>query len=875
MTVHSIPLVARRSTAGAPGRMSTAPPLDTAWVEQMRRVALIVFPALTVFSLLAPGLAGRIFWTIAIACLPLFFVLAGYHRWRRICPLAFVAQLPTRAGRPGHRRAGKWLQAHFYHVSFGVLVFSLWVRLVATNGDGYMLAIFLVVIAAAALTTDALFTGKTWCNYVCPISFVEKLYTEPRNLRTTANSQCEKCTACKSACPDINEENSYWKEIQLPAKRHVYLAFPGVVLAFYVFYYLQAGSWDYYFGGRWTNQVGLIRTAFLPGTDAQTAGFFFWPSLPRAAAAAVTLLLGAVGSFALFSMLERTVGPWLIRSGRVSDAAGVRHITFTIAAFTAFLTFYSFAGAPTLRLVPGLTHFFQLLVVTTATLFLVRRMGRRHSTFVEETLARQIIAKWPWADAPPPRDLREAFLVHRIRSQSHEEARTRALELYKEAVRETVNSGIISRVDVHHLETIRDQMRISQADHERVMAELADEDDRVLDPAVVVSPEKHLQLETYGEALAVHFARWRTASGVADDAAVRALREEYGVTEQEHAAVLDRLVRRNAGIAAHLVDVPAAIEVLLATVRQLESTRSRAARFLARLLTRRSERAADGLLRTIGTDSPEVRAIRAGLLSQDPAERGTALAALCARVSPAIGARLADAQRRAQEAQRVPEDLHTALRRQFASPDPYIRAAALYTLESIDAATDADFAALDGDEHAIVQETVASGRRVAAGHTIKAEPTTLAKMIGLKAIALFDGLEPEDLAELARAGEESWYTHGETLCREGDLGDELFVLLDGEVSILHRDGDTDRIVATEGPGSVIGELAVLDPAPRNATVVVSDIAVRVLRLAGPPFRRALNASPAVSEVIIRLLARRLRVQGQSSKTTADSTFQRR
>jgi hypothetical protein len=874
MTVQFVPLVARGASAAAPGGLSAAPALDSGWVEQTRRAAVVVFPALVVFSLLAPGRAGRVFWTIAIACLPLFFVIAGYHRWRRICPLAFIAQLSTRMSRPGRRRAGKWLQAHAYHVSFAVLFGSLWLRLVATNGDGYLLAMFLVAISVAALATDALFTGKTWCNYVCPISFVEKIYTEPRNLRATPNSQCQKCTACKPACPDINEENSYWKEILHPAKRDVYFSFPGLVLAFYGFYYLQAGSWDYYFGGRWTNQIGLIRTAFLPGSDARTAGFFFWPAVPRAAAAVITLLLGAACSLSLFSLLERPFGRWLIKNGRVGDEAGVRHIMFTLAAFTAFVTFYSFAGAPTLRLLPGLPHIFQLLVVTTATLFLVRRFRRRHNEFVEETLARQIIAKWPWTDAPAPRDLREAFLVHRIRSQSHDEARSRAIELYKEAVRDTVHSGIISRVEVHHLETIRDQMHISQADHERVMTELADED-RGLDPALIVSPEKHLQLETYAQGLALHLARWRTAAGAVDDAAIRALRHEYGVTEQEHAAVLDRLVRRNEGIAAHLVDVPAAIEMSVSTVQQLELLRSPAARFLALLLVRRSERAADGLLRAIGSDSPEIRAIRSGLLSGVPADRRAALAALGSRVSPAIAARLNDAQHRAQQQLGGHPDLAASLRNQFASPDPYIRAAALYTLESIDAATESDYAALDHDEHAIVQETVTSGRRFAAGQTIRVEPTTLAKMIGLKSIAIFEGLQPEDLAELARAGKESWFTQGETLCREGELGDELFVLLDGEVSVLVRDGDVDRVVAIEGPGSVIGELAVLDPAPRNASVVASTVAVRALCLAGGPFRQALNASPAVSEVIIRMLARRLRAQNPSSKPVADSTLQRR
>ena len=93
------------------------------------------------------------------------------------------------------------------------------------------------------------------------------------------------------------------------------------------------------------------------------------------------------------------------------------------------------------------------------------------------------------------------------------------------------------------------------------------------------------------------------------------------------------------------------------------------------------------------------------------------------------------------------------------------------------------------------------------------------------------------------------------------------MLLDGEVSVSHGGA-----VTTEGPGSCIGELAVLDPAPREATVVASTIAVRTLRLTGGSFRQALGASPVVSEGIIRSLARRLRsatgLKGASEAVTA-------
>ena len=502
-------------------------PPDAWWVEPVARASVVVFLGLIALAVARPHVAGRVFWTVAVASLPLVFVVAGYHRWRRICPLAWIAQIPTRFGRAGRRRAGPWLQAHAYDVTLGVLGVSLWLRLVATNGDGPALAAFLVLLSISAVIVGVLYTGKTWCNYICPVSLVEKLYTEPRGLRDTPNSQCATCTACKPACPDINEENSYWKEVLAPAKSRAYYAFPGVVIAFYTYYYLQAGTWAYYFDGTWTDQAGLIRTAFLPGRDPVTAGFFFLPVVPRAVAAAATLAGGAALSLVTLTAVEPRLGALLRTRGVTLDEAGLRSTMFSIAAFLAFVSFYSFAGAPTLRLLPGLPHVFQLLVVATATLFLVRRIGRRQSTFTEETLARKIIANWKWDDIPPPKNLREAFLIHTVRSQSHEEGRKRLLELYKQSVRDSLQSGVVSRGEVHRLESLRSQMGIATTDHERVMAELADEQGGfAASEARLTSPEKQLQLETYAEALAVHLERQRDSDRPTDDAVVRDLRKQ-------------------------------------------------------------------------------------------------------------------------------------------------------------------------------------------------------------------------------------------------------------------------------------------------------------------------------------------------------------
>jgi cyclic nucleotide-binding protein len=843
---------ARSATRTTPRSRAPQPrPADAWWVEPARLSALVIFPALIVFSLMQPWLAGRVFWTVAVASLPLIFVLAGYHRWRRICPLAFVAQLPERVGRGGKRRAGPWLQAHAYHLTFGVLLTCLWLRLVATNGDGYLLTTFLVGLCLAAMGIGLVFTGKTWCNYVCPVSLVEKLYTEPRGLRETPNSQCGACTACRPACPDINEENSFWKEILQPAKRDVYFAFPGVVLAFYGYYFLQAGRWSYYFSGDWTREVGLVRTAFSAGVDAVTAGFYFAPRVPRAAAAALTLATGALAGWALLRWLEPRIGRLLERRGHSLDESGLRSVMFTIAAFSAFVSFYSFAGAPTLRLVPGLPHAFQLVVVATATLVFVRRINRRQETFAEETLARRIIANWKWSDMPPPRDLREAFLIHTIRSQSHEEARQRLLDLYKTAVRESVESGVVSRGEIHRLEALRSQLHISDTDHERVMAELADERGGLAAMvAHATSPEKQLQLETYGEALALHLDR---QGGAADEAFVRALRERYNVTPDEHALVLDQLLQSGNGVAAHLGEAPQIIEWSAAATAGLNTNRSPVARFLVRLLQRRWHRAATSLAHTLGAGSDDADSRVQALLSPEAHVRDEAFTAMAGGVSRATAASLMEAIRRAREALGSSPGVAELLRLQLASSDPYLRATAFYLLDHMDETTGAECAQMAADEHPFARETGMAALAAVVGET-QPDASTLEKMIGLRSIGIFDDLEPEDLAQLARAGAETWFTSGEPLCQEGELSDVVFVLLDGEVTV----SQGPCRVGVEGPGSCIGELAVLDPAPRESTVVASTVAVRTLRLTGGAFRQALGASPGVSEAVIRILARRLR-----------------
>jgi Cyclic nucleotide-binding domain/4Fe-4S binding domain len=836
------------------------------WVEPIKWVALAVFIAVPVFAhtQMMENVAGRIVWTVVVAGIPLFIVLIGYHRWRRLCPLAFFAQIPVRLKRPGILKAQPWLEKNYYYVSFGVFFFSLWVRLIATNGDGHAISAFFVMIALAALIFGVFYTGKTWCNYICPLSFIEKIYTEPHGLRETKNSQCTKCTACKKSCPDINEENGYWKELDSKPKRFVYFAFPGLVFGFYFYYYLQAGTWGYYFDGAWTHQPMVAHWAFMPGRNAETAGFFFWQGVPRAVAAILTLAVCALFSYILFSLLERPIGNWMRRRDPEMEAGRVRHVMMTLTAFTAFVTFYTFAGAPTLWRAPwAVPHIFIIVMALTATLYLARRIRRKQTTFAEETLARNVIKRWEWTDKPP-RDLHEAFLLHTIRTRESTKGAVQVVEIYKDAVREALANGFVTREEVQLLESLRNQLQIKKADHDKVMAALAEEERALLsDPTKQISAEKRLQLQTYRHALENYLDRVLAAEGTYDDSFIVQLRSEYRVTREEHAAVLQEVLGEDREMAARLAEQAAVVERAAQTIQALELQPSPAHDFLRDLLRRKRSRAVDSLVRGLSfmIEEETSQTVRQGLFSSDLGERETVIEKLRSIVTPSIAEKLLTTYRETVLSESSMPTLTEMLQARTDDADPYVRAVALYALGERGAARDELLDRLIADEHELVRETALHLKE--RGGTDSGEHhqlITIEKMIALRSAPIFSTISPEGLAELARASIEDEYAPGNTLCVEGEQGNEVFILLKGEVKILKHDADGERFIGTEKAGGFIGEMAILDPAPRSATLVAGDEGTRALRLNGVAFRDSLNRDSTIASSVIRTLAQRLRRQ---------------
>jgi CRP/FNR family transcriptional regulator, cyclic AMP receptor protein len=99
----------------------------------------------------------------------------------------------------------------------------------------------------------------------------------------------------------------------------------------------------------------------------------------------------------------------------------------------------------------------------------------------------------------------------------------------------------------------------------------------------------------------------------------------------------------------------------------------------------------------------------------------------------------------------------------------------------------------------------------------------------LAAVPLFSRCSKGQLQEIGRVADELTVKAGTVLARQGDIGRELFVIVDGTASV-SRDGE---LVATIGKGGFVGELAVIARVPRNATVTAeSDLDLLVLTPSG-------------------------------------------
>jgi len=130
----------------------------------------------------------------------------------------------------------------------------------------------------------------------------------------------------------------------------------------------------------------------------------------------------------------------------------------------------------------------------------------------------------------------------------------------------------------------------------------------------------------------------------------------------------------------------------------------------------------------------------------------------------------------------------------------------------------------------------------------------------LKNVSLFAFMNEEQLQAVARIMSERWGEDSEYLCHQGDDGDEMYIIVQGDVEIVKESGEEDKIIYRANKGEAIGEMQVLSRSARAAAMRCKGD-VHLLVIEGDHFRSLMHQYPDMSDRVILMLVQKLAAAG--------------
>ena len=128
----------------------------------------------------------------------------------------------------------------------------------------------------------------------------------------------------------------------------------------------------------------------------------------------------------------------------------------------------------------------------------------------------------------------------------------------------------------------------------------------------------------------------------------------------------------------------------------------------------------------------------------------------------------------------------------------------------------------------------------------------------VKAVPIFSSCTPKELKGVATSGKEVSFEAGRVICKEGETGVGLHIILEGEVKVVVG-GRTRRRLGT---GAFFGEIALLDGGPRTASVI-AETPVRTFAITSWNFRSVLKEHPSMPVKMLEEVCKRLRENERS------------
>lgn len=456
-------------------------------------------------------LGPPIFWGLVVPSAIFILLVFGHELWRRICPLSFLSQLPRALGiqRKVKRvsKSGKtkyivptikpdsWLGRNYLYLQMAWFFVGLCCRILFINADRTWLAVWLLFTIAAAITVGYLYGGKSWCNFFCPMAPVQKFYGEPKGLLTSqahtsqqkiTQSTCREvdstgkeknaCVGCQAPCIDIDSERSYWYGIEQKDRQKLYYGYVGLVVGYFLYYYLYAGNWEYYLSGMWSRQGNLTETLFDPGF------YLFNTAIPIPKLFAVPLTLGT------FTVLGLLIGKRIenfvkYQWGDQLSEQEIKHRIYTLCTFLIFNFFFIFAGQSWLRLLPTqVQYIWEAILISASSIWLYQTWQRKPSRYSREKKANRLSKQLTKLDLDISNFIGDKSLDQLNVDETYVLAKTlpkfthnKQHQAYKNLLQQTLEEDEIDTASsLLILHRTREALNISDDEHYMILSELGE-----------------------------------------------------------------------------------------------------------------------------------------------------------------------------------------------------------------------------------------------------------------------------------------------------------------------------------------------------------------------------------------------------------------
>ena len=145
----------------------------------------------------------------------------------------------------------------------------------------------------------------------------------------------------------------------------------------------------------------------------------------------------------------------------------------------------------------------------------------------------------------------------------------------------------------------------------------------------------------------------------------------------------------------------------------------------------------------------------------------------------------------------------------------------------------------------------------------------------LRRVKILAALSEEQLLKFGEFMEVVPVRQWSEVVHSGDVGDAMYLILEGELRVRIMVGDKERILTTLGAGEFFGEIALFDNEPRSADVI-ANLDSKLLRVSSEAFERLIEQAPELAAPIVHAIGKTLaaRIRADNKRMKDDAAFRR-